>query len=420
MLALINITMGNNKFIRILILGLLTAIGPFSIDMYLPAFTSIAGELHTDVSRVSLTLTSFFIGISAGQLMYGPLLDRFGRKKPLYFGLGLYILASLGCMFSANIEMLIGFRFLQALGGCAGMVASRAIVRDLFDVEDNAKVFSLLMLVVGVSPIIAPTLGGYVATHWRWQDIFLVLTLIGAVVLVMVIFLLPTTKEPDENYSLKPGFIFNQFAVVVKEKQFLTYAVASAFTASGLYAYISGSPHVFMEIFGASQKTYGWIFAIVAAGLVVATQINAALLKKWRSHQIIPKAVSFQCITGIILVIGFINNWWGLYSSVVLCCIFLACQGFTFPNASALALAPFTYNAGSASALLGCIQMATGALASYFVSVFHNNTPLPMALVMAACATIAITILTVGRVIIKKEAKKNDVEKECVEMMQDI
>ncbi|MCH5717034.1 MFS transporter [Niabella hibiscisoli] len=150
----------NNKFLKILLLGLLSAIGPFSIDMYLPGFPNIAKDLQTDVSNISLTLSSFFIGISAGQLLYGPLLDKYGRKKPLYFGLSLYILASLGCAVATSVNMLIVFRFLQALGGCAGMVASRAMVRDLFDVKESAKVFSLLMLVIGVSPLLAPTIGG--------------------------------------------------------------------------------------------------------------------------------------------------------------------------------------------------------------------------------------------------------------------
>src|ERR1044071_3955208 len=160
----------NNKIYLILILGMLSAIGPFSIDMYLPAFPDIAKGLHTNVSQVMLSLSSFFIGISAGQMIYGPLLERFGRKKPLYVGLAIYLLASLGCALAVSVQALIGLRLLQALGGCVGMVAARAMVRDLFDVKENAKVFSMLMLVVAVSPIIAPTAGGYVTSllGWRW------------------------------------------------------------------------------------------------------------------------------------------------------------------------------------------------------------------------------------------------------------
>jgi len=165
----------NNKFFLILILGLLTAIGPFSIDMYLPAFPDIAKTLHTSVSQVMLSLSSFFIGISAGQLLYGPLLERYGRKKPMYVGLSIYLLASIGCAMAGSVNSLIIFRLLQALGGCAGMVAARAVVRDLFEVKENAKIFSMLMLVVAVSPIIAPTLGGYVTSLFGWRYVFFIL-----------------------------------------------------------------------------------------------------------------------------------------------------------------------------------------------------------------------------------------------------
>src|SRR6478672_5659673 len=165
----INSKKGNNRFYLILTLGMLTAIGPFSIDMYLPAFPDIAKGLHTSVAQVMLSLSSFFIGISAGQLLYGPLLERFGRKRPLYAGLSIYLLASIGCALASSVNALILFRLLQALGGCAGMVAARAMVRDLFEVRQNAKVFSLLMLVVAVSPIVAPTLGGYVTAALGWR-----------------------------------------------------------------------------------------------------------------------------------------------------------------------------------------------------------------------------------------------------------
>src|SRR5204863_4610031 len=176
------------NFYLILILGLLTAIGPFSIDMYLPAFPAIAKGLDTSVAQVTLSLSSFFIGISAGQLLYGPLLERFGRKKPLYVGLCIYLLASIGCAAAASVNALIALRLLQALGGCVGMVASRAMVRDLFDVKENAKIFSLLMLVVAVSPIIAPTLGGYITSAMGWRFVFAMLIILDLVILTGVYF----------------------------------------------------------------------------------------------------------------------------------------------------------------------------------------------------------------------------------------
>lgn len=403
--------MRKQRFIRLLILGLLSAIGPFSIDMYLPGFPDIAKDLHTNISNVSLTLSGFFIGIAAGQLLYGPLLDKYGRKKPMCIGIILYILASFGCMFATSIEMLIALRFLQAIGGCVGMVGSRAVVRDLFDVTENAKIFSLLMLVVGISPIIAPTVGSYLSAAFDWRALFLVLGTIGIVILLMVIIWLPESKKADPSYSLYPRAILGKFGTVLQQRQFLVYTITGSFTAAGLYAYIAGSPHVFMEIFGVSEKTYGWIFTIVAAGLITATQINAFILKRYSSAFIISRAVSFQVLTGILLVTGFALHWWGLYTSIGLCCLFLACQGFTFPNASALAIAPFQENAGSASALLGCIQMAIGTFSTVMVSIFHNNTAVPMGGIMALCAVTALCVLFLGR---KREKSGNAAENQLL------
>jgi DHA1 family bicyclomycin/chloramphenicol resistance-like MFS transporter len=242
------------NFLIILILGLLSAIGPFSIDMYLPGFPAIAADLHTTVAHVSLSLSSFFIGISAGQLLYGPLLDRFGRKRPLYIGLSLYLITSLACTFANSANTLITFRLLQALGACGGMVASRAMVRDLFPVNEIAKVFSMLMLVIGVSPIIAPTVGGYITAAIGWQYVFVTLTVMTAFILAGVYFVLPESKKPDPAFSLKPAPIINGFWNVLKQPQFYTYALTGSIATSGLYAYISGSPYIFMELFKVSEN----------------------------------------------------------------------------------------------------------------------------------------------------------------------
>jgi len=401
----------------IFILGLLSAIGPFSIDMYLPGFPAIARDLHTTVGHVSLSLSSFFIGISAGQFLYGPLLDRYGRKRPLYLGLGIYVLASIGCAMSVSADALIALRFLQALGSCAGMVASRAMVRDLFAVKDNAKVFSLLMLVVGVSPIVAPTLGGYIAAAFGWKYIFILLSLMVSAILAAVYFTLPETRKPDTSLSLKPVPIVNSFLSVLKEPQFYTYAFTGAVASAGLYAYIAGSPYVFMELFHVNEKQYGWIFALIAMGLIGASQLNSVLLKAYESRQIIKAALICQSITGILLFIGTASGWLDLFSTIFFIFIFLCCQGFTFPNSSALSLAPFSKNAGSASALLGGIQMSIGALTSAIVSILHNHTALPMTGVMAACAITSCSIVIVGHRIIRYRASMDAVEEQSADMM---
>lgn len=407
---------GRNKFFAILILGLLSAIGPFSIDMYLPGFTSIAKDLHSTVARVSLSLSSFFIGIAFGQLLYGPLLDRFGRKKPLYIGMFAYLLASLGCALCTTADALIAIRLLQALGGCVGMVAARAMVRDLFPVHENAKIFSLLMLVVAVSPIIAPTLGGYVTAAFGWQSIFIILAGIAAFTLVAIYFALPEGRLPDVSLSLRPGRIIKSFLQISKVPQFYTYAFTGSIAAAGLYAYIAGSPHVFMEIYKVNGKQYGWIFAAIAMGLITSSQVNTIMLKRFTSEQIIRIALLCQSVTGILLFLGTYYDLLGLFSTIFLIFIFLCCQGFTFPNSSALSMAPFTKNAGSASALMGAIQLGIGAFTSALVSVLHNNTALPMSGVMASCALVSFGVLMLGNRAIDK-ASVIEVQEESAEMM---
>ena len=407
----------NNKFFLILILGLLAAIGPFSIDMYLPAFPDIAKSLHTSIARVMLSLSSFFIGISVGQLIYGPLLERFGRKKPLYAGLSIYLLASIGCAMAISVNSLIIFRLLQALGGCAGMVAARTIVRDLFEVKENARIFSMLMLVVAVSPIIAPTLGGYVTSLFGWRYVFVILIAINLAIIAGVYFLLPESKKPDPDFSLRAGAIIKNFAGIMKLPQFYTYALTGAIAYAGLYAYISGSPYVFMELFRVNEKQYGWIFSVIAMGVIGSAQLNNLALKYYSSEQIIKIATFSQSIIGIVLVVISYFGWGELYSTIFLIFLFLCGQGFIFPNASALCLAPFPHTAGSASALMGAIQMSIGAGASALVSILQNGTQVPMAVVMTCCAIAAFVIFFLGRKLITYRAGINAVEEEDVEMM---
>ncbi|QDA61461.1 multidrug effflux MFS transporter [Hymenobacter jejuensis] len=384
-------------FFLILILGSLTALGPFSIDMYLPGFPAIAQDLNTTAARVALSLSSFFIGISAGQLLYGPLLDRFGRKTPLYLGLGLYIAASVGCATIRTIDGLIVLRFVQAIGSCAAGVASVAMVRDLFPVKDSAKVFALLMLVVGLSPMIAPTVGSYVTAAFGWQGVFITLGIMGAMMLIASRLWLPESYTPDTSLSLKPGPILTNFWAVLREPQFYTYTFAGAVAFSGLFAYVADSPLVFMDIFGVDAKVYGWIFAFLSIGLIGSSQVNSVLLRKYQSQQLIFAALICQVITSLVFLALTSLGMIGLGGTIALLFIFLCCLGFSNPNTAALSLAPFSKNAGSASALMGAIQMGMGSLASMGVSVFSNHTAVPMVTIMAATSLLALLLLVIGR-----------------------
>ncbi|MBK0377708.1 multidrug effflux MFS transporter [Mucilaginibacter segetis] len=390
-------------FLLIIILGSLTALGPFSIDMYLPGFPAIARSLNTTTENVALSLSSFFIGISAGQLLYGPLLDRYGRKKPLYFGLTLYIIASAGCYFSSSIQMLILMRFVQAIGSCAAAVASMAMVRDLFPVKDSAKVFAMLILVLGASPLIAPTVGGYVSAEFGWQIIFVILAVIAVIISLAVIFLLPESYPPDLSYSLKPAPIINSFLIVLKTPQFYTYSLCGAIGFSGLFAYISASPIVFMEFFKVSGKNYGWIFAILSVGFIGSSQVNSQLIKKFKSAQIVNAALISMVIISIVFLTGSLQGWLGLYGTIIMIFGMLCCVGLMSPNTSALALAPFEKNAGTASSLLGAFQMCIGALTSVSVSLFKAKSAVPMASIILVSATLAFVVLLIGRRNIKEK-----------------
>lgn len=394
-------------FFLILILGSLTALGPFSIDMYLPGFPAIARDLHTTAAKVSLSLSGFFIGISVGQLLYGPLLDRFGRKKPLFIGLCVYIIASLGCSFTKSIDGLIMWRVVQAIGSCAATVASVAMVRDLFPVKDNAKVFSLLLLVVGVSPMIAPTVGGYVTAAFGWNAVFFILTGMGIAILAATVLWLPDSYKPDKSLSLKPRPILLNFLSVIKEPQFYTYSLTGAIAFAGLFAYVSGSPLVFMEVFHTDEKVYGWIFAFLSVGFIGTSQLNGPLLRRFKSEQVVNVALIAQAAIGLTFLAAALAGLLDLPTTLVFLFFFLCCVGLVFPNAAALSLAPFTKNAGSASALMGALQMGMGTLISIAISLFEVPSIVPMVTAMAGSAAFALLVLVTGRRFITEQVEVN-------------
>ena len=384
-------------FFIILILGALSTISPFSIDMYLPGFPAISEDLSTTIDKVQLSLTSYLVGISVGQLLYGPLLDRFGRKLPLYGGLAIYLLASLACAFTTSVDALIAMRFVQAIGGCAGMVAAQALVRDLFPVNKTAQAFSMLTLVIAVSPMIAPTVGGYVTTAFGWHAVFLILAAITALILVGVHFALPEGKQADPSISLRPKAVTQNFMSVLKQRQFLVYALVGGIATAAPFAYIAGSADVFMNMYHVSEQEYGWIFAFIAFAMIGSTQLNHILLKRFTSENIIYVTLLYQTVLGVLLVTGTMYGWYGKYSLILMIFLFLTGQGLTNPNATALSLAPFTRHAGSAAALMGSFRMGMGGLVSAAVSVLHNNTAIPMVIVMSLCAIGGLSVLLLSK-----------------------
>lgn len=382
----------NNRKVTLLILGLLSAIGPFSIDLYLPAFDVIAEDFNTSVDKVQLTLTSYFIGIAFGQMIYGPLLDKYGRKKPLLVGLAIYFFASLLCILTKDINHLIILRFLQALGSCGGMVGARAMVTDYYSNREAAKVFSLLMLVIGVSPILAPSIGAFMLAHFDWHYIFLFLAVLSLFILVATAFLLPESFAGNRSLSLAPKSILGNFWQVLSNKVFISYCLIGSIASAGTYAYLAGSSFVMQQFFGLTKAEYGIAFAFIASAMVIATQLNRYFLKKHSSEYISRMANTWQAFIGILMVIALMTNSLSFPVLLILIFCFLFGHGFIFPNTSAVALTPFKSLAGSASALLGCIQMAIGAFASALVSFFHNGTAWPMLMVMCSGGILSLIL----------------------------
>ncbi|HET9869030.1 MAG TPA: multidrug effflux MFS transporter, partial [bacterium] len=354
-------------------------------------------SLGCATGRVSLSLSSYFIGMGLGQILYGPFLDHFGRKRPLYVGILLYVASSVACVASPSLGALIAFRFLQALGGCAAGVAATAMVRDFFHVKESAKVFSLLMLILSVSPLLAPTVGGFVAQTLGWRWIFLILGAISLAILAVVFFFLPEGHKPDPKASLSLKKSLSNFAMILRHPQFYAYTLAGSLSFAGLFAYIAGSPVIFLEVYHVGTKAYGAIFALLAAGFIGGSQLNLWLLKRFSSEEVLRFAIAFQALTGCGVALFAWMGWLNLSGTIAFVFLVLACGGLVNPNAGALSLAPFGDHAGSAAALMGFIQITAGSLASALVGFLNAGTIFPTAAVMAGSSLAGLAAIVLVR-----------------------
>jgi MFS transporter, DHA1 family, multidrug resistance protein len=373
----------------LLILGALSAFGPLAIDFYLPSFPTLARVFATDVEHVQLSLSAYFIGLACGQLLYGPLADRFGRRKPLLVGVLLFSLASVVCALTPSLEWLIGARFVQALGGCAGMVITRAVVRDMCDPIDSAKVFSQLMLVMGLAPILAPLLGGLMLNIFGWQSIFVALALFGVVCLSAVALWLPETLAANAPAAPLRGAM-GEYRRLFADLPFLGYALTGGFAVAGMFAYIAGSPFVFIELYGVPAEHFGWLFGANALGFILAAQVNAWLvLRHGPSHWLRRMVWLYLTCGAALLAIALTQpaTLWPLLIPLFGC---IACLGVLLPNSSACAMAGQGNRAGSASALLGSLQFTIAASAAAVVGVLHDGSARPLAAVIFVCGLLAV------------------------------
>ena len=372
-----------------LILGALAAFAPMSIDMYLPGLPALARSFDTDAGAVELTLSAFFVGLVCGQLVYGPLTDRFGRRRPLAAGILIYVLASVGCALASNLSALIGLRFLQAMGGCAGLVISRAVVRDLFDAQESARMFSLIMLVMGAAPILAPLAGGALLVGFGWRSIFWALALFGLLVLAASLAWMPETRR-GRGASLGVRATLRVYATMLADRRFFAYALAGGFAQAGMFAYITGSPAVFIELNGVPPQHYGWLFGSNALGLIAASQVNRRLLASHAARRVLWRANQINAACGAALLATAISGAGGFVGLLVPLFGYVTSLGFIGPNATALAMAEQGRRAGSAAALLGTLQFALAALVSASLGLLNEASAVPMAFAVALCGLLAL------------------------------
>ncbi|MFC9685598.1 multidrug effflux MFS transporter [Streptomyces sp. NPDC056948] len=375
------------------LLGSLTAVPPLAMDMYLPSLPEVTRSLHAPAATVQLTLTACLAGMALGQLVVGPMSDRWGRRRPLLAGLAVFVVATVLCALAPTVELLVAFRLAQGLAGAAAIVIARAVVRDLYDGMAMARFFSTLMLISGVAPIVAPLIGGQVLRVTDWRGVFVVLTVIGIAIGVLVWTKLPETLPPAERHSGGVGEALRAMRGLLADRSFAGYTLTGGFAFASLFAYISASPFVIQEIYGASPQTFSLLFGVNSVGLVLVGQINGKILVGRVSLDRvlgIGLAIVVAAATALLLMSTGVFGEVGLAPVAVALFVLMSAMGITLPNTQALALMRTKHNAGSASALLGTSSFLIGAIASPLVGVAGEDTAVPMAVVQLAAALVAV------------------------------
>uniref|UniRef100_UPI0031D09542 multidrug effflux MFS transporter n=1 Tax=Streptomyces hawaiiensis TaxID=67305 RepID=UPI0031D09542 len=375
------------------LLGSLTAVPPLAMDMYLPSLPEVTRSLNAPAATVQLTLTACLAGMALGQLVVGPMSDRWGRRRPLLAGLGVFVVATVLCALAPTVETLVAFRLAQGLAGAAAIVIARAVVRDLYDGMAMARFFSTLMLISGVAPIVAPLIGGQVLRVTDWRGVFVVLTVIGVLIGILVWTRLPETLEPAERHGGGVGEALRAMRGLLADRAFAGYMLTGGFAFAALFAYISASPFVIQEIYGASPQTFSLLFGVNSVGLVLVGQINGKILVGRVSLDRvlgIGLTIVTAAATALLLMSLGVFGEVGLVPVAAALFVLMSAMGITLPNTQALALMRTKHAAGSASALLGTSSFLIGAIASPLVGVAGEDTALPMAVVQLAAALVAL------------------------------
>ncbi|HWK48065.1 MAG TPA: Bcr/CflA family multidrug efflux MFS transporter [Stellaceae bacterium] len=379
-------------------LAVLMTFGPMAIDMYLPALTSIAGVFHATQDQVQWSLSAFFLGFGIGQIVWGALSDWLGRRIPVMVGIALYGIGCVGCSLAPDIAHLAVWRFVQALGACAGPVLARAMVRDAFGRDRAASVLSLMMLVMGIAPMVAPLVGGQILIYANWRTIFWVQAAFGIVALLGVMSL-PETLARGERRELHIGHMAQAYLRLLTSRQYLGYALSSAMILGAMFAYISGSPFVYIEYFKVRPENYGFLFGVNIVAMIIVNTLNSQLVMRFGTDRMMRIGCVMSAVFGIALLAVAMTGFGGLFGIAATLFLFLGMNGMVGANGMAGAMSSFPYIAGSASALAGMLQFASGALAGSAVGALANGTPIPMAAVICgtSIAGAALNIALVRR-----------------------
>jgi DHA1 family bicyclomycin/chloramphenicol resistance-like MFS transporter len=372
------------------LLASLAALGPLGVDMYLPAFPTMVADLSSSPAGVQRTLASFLLGMAAGQLVVGPLTDRFGRRMPLFAGLSLFAAASIGCALVSSVDALAWLRLAQALGGCAGMVVSRAVVRDVAHEREAVRMMATVMLVMGAAPILAPLLGGLLLAAFGWRSIFWALAGYGVAAIVLIAVTLPETLPPERRHRRSLGAVVAVYGQILRDRRFLAHALAGACPMLGLFAYLTASPQVLMGLHGLSPSQYAVAFGCNAFGLILASQVVARLVRRFSPQRLIVVASAICAVAGLFAPVAVASGL--LWPLLLVLFVFLSVTGAVLPLASALAMAPLGHVAGSASAVIGTLQFGGGATVGLLIGAIGAGSAWPMAIVIACAGLGGLTL----------------------------
>ena len=374
---------GSNELRILVILSALMSFSSISTDMYLPAMPTLVTDLHTDIGRVELTISSFLIGFSLGQLFWGPISDRVGRRLPIALGLLLFIGGSLGCALSENIGQMLAWRVVQAVGACAGPVLARAMARDLYARERSAQMLSILILMMAVAPLVGPLLGGQILAFASWRAIFLTLTVFGLIALCGL-WMLPETLPAERRTTAPLRETLLSYLVLARDPRLFVYAIAGGFYYGGCYAFIAGTPFAYMDYYHLSSEIYGLLFGVNVVGLMLLNYVNSRFVVRFGSERIFRFGSWIAAISGVALAVDARFGWGGVPGLAVPIFCFMSVSGFIVANSVASALASFPKQAGAASSLVGAMHYGSGVLSAAMLGWFADGTPGPMGWIVGA------------------------------------